>query len=213
MGNWSISAMAWRASASRASWVIMTMGTVPATSRPFWITAAMLMLCFPRMPETWDRTPGWSRAENLEIVVGHQVVDGFDEPPGGRGPIPSPGPAPGRGRPWMRLRARSMRSLTTALAVGIIPAPCAIEEDGSHRVPGEIHRVHGAVDVGQHVVPGDQGGMDPGLHPVPVVPGNGQKFQAVAEFPGELQVQGVKPADALPPRWTPGPVGPRRPGS
>ena len=39
--------------------------------------------------------------------------------------------------------------------------------------------------------------MDPGLHPVSVIPGNGQKFQAVAEFPGELQVQGVKPADPL----------------
>ena len=77
------------------------------------------------------------------------------------------------------------------------PGALPVEEDWSHRVPGEVYRVHGAVDVGQHVVPGHQGGMDPGLHPMPVVPGNGQKFQAVAEFPGELQVQGVKPADPL----------------
>ena len=77
------------------------------------------------------------------------------------------------------------------------PGALPVEQDGSHRVPGEVDRVHGAADVGQHVVPGHQGGMDPGLHPVPVIPGNGQEFQAVTEFPGELQVQGVKPADAL----------------
>ena len=37
-----------------------------------------------------------------------------------QGPPPSRGP----GTPWRRLRARSIKSLTTALAVGIIPAPC-----------------------------------------------------------------------------------------
>ena len=49
-------------SRSRASWVIITTGTASRTARPFWITFAMEMLLSPRIPATFDSTPGRSWA-------------------------------------------------------------------------------------------------------------------------------------------------------
>src|SRR5437879_5947890 len=61
-GRRSIAASAWRMSRSRASWVSMTTGTASRVPRPFWMTFAIEMLLSPRIPATFESTPGRSWA-------------------------------------------------------------------------------------------------------------------------------------------------------
>ena len=51
---------------SRDSCVVMTTGTEPVLSGalPFWMTEAMLMLYFPRIPAFFDSTPGRFETEH-----------------------------------------------------------------------------------------------------------------------------------------------------
>ena len=100
----------------------MTMGTVPATSRPFWITGGDADVVFPQDARDLGQDPGPVQGRKPEVVVGHQVVHGFDKPPGVERRFPPQGRHPARD-PVGPIAGQVDEVLTTALAVGIIPAP------------------------------------------------------------------------------------------
>ena len=73
----------------------------------------------------------------------------------------------------------------------------AVEQDIADRVAGELDGVEGAVDIGEHMAVRDHGRMDPGLDMVAVVAADRQQLDAVAEFPGEIDIDRPDAADPL----------------
>ena len=168
----------------------ITIGTASSTWRPFWITAAMLIWFWPRMPAILERTPGPVEHRKAEIVASGYRGDGLDH----RFLELLPTKSKRRNAPGGIADNVSGKvdQIAHHGAAGWHHAGAqTVEHDIADGIAVDVDGIVGAIDARQHMVVRDEGRMHAHFQLIVPVPGNGQEFQAISELFPKFDIDGI----------------------